>query len=86
MFRKDVSEFEEADEYCPGCDNHYIIPAKTAETEGKLVVSLEGSDDMYVDAREKRKKHNIDDYGELEMVISAGNTAAPPKATTKPSM
>lgn len=28
-FRKDVSEFEEADEYCPHCDNHYMIEAKT---------------------------------------------------------
>ena len=28
-FRKEVSEFEEADEYCPHCDNHFIIEAKT---------------------------------------------------------
>ena len=40
-FRKDVSEFEEADEYCPNCDNHYIIEAKTPETEGKLVIEFE---------------------------------------------
>ena len=30
-FRKDVSEFEEADEYCPHCDNHYVIEAKQPE-------------------------------------------------------
>ena len=23
-FRKDAQEFEEADEYCPHCDNHYV--------------------------------------------------------------
>ena len=36
VFRKDVSEFEEADEHCPHCDNHFIIEAKTPETEGHL--------------------------------------------------
>ena len=40
-FRKDVSEFEEADEYCPHCDNHYMIEAKTPLTEGQLVVEVE---------------------------------------------
>ena len=30
-FRKDASEFDETDEYCPHCDNHYVIPAKTPE-------------------------------------------------------
>ena len=29
-FRKDAREFEDADEYCPHCDNHYVLPAKTA--------------------------------------------------------
>ena len=38
-FRKEVSEFEEADEYCPHCDNHYIIEAK--ENAGKMVVTVE---------------------------------------------
>ena len=28
-FRKDASDFEEADEYCPHCDNHFVLPAKT---------------------------------------------------------
>ncbi|KAJ1900810.1 hypothetical protein LPJ66_001233 [Kickxella alabastrina] len=28
-FRKDMEDaYEEADEYCPNCDNHYIIEAK----------------------------------------------------------
>ncbi|KAI9595373.1 hypothetical protein BDF19DRAFT_68773 [Syncephalis fuscata] len=31
VFRKDMQEFEEEDEYCPHCDNQYIIPAQTAE-------------------------------------------------------
>ena len=41
VFRKDVSEFEEADEHCHHCDNHYIIEAKTPETEGSLQFEFE---------------------------------------------
>ena len=46
-FRKDLSLFEESDEFCPHCDNHYVIDAETKETkaikEGKaqMVVGLE---------------------------------------------
>lgn len=40
-FRKAVEEFEEADEYCPHCDNHFIIEAKTPETEGTLQITFE---------------------------------------------
>ena len=58
-FRKDVSEFEEADEYCPHCDNHYIIEAKTPETEGRLVVEVEQmkghEHKMLKDEREKER-------------------------------
>ncbi|KAL1702824.1 hypothetical protein EV121DRAFT_209284 [Schizophyllum commune] len=39
-FRKDMSVYEESDEYCPHCDNHYVIEAKTA----KPVVGVEGED------------------------------------------
>ena len=40
VFRKAVEEFEEADEYCPHCDNHYIIEAKTPDTEGALKIEF----------------------------------------------
>jgi uncharacterized CHY-type Zn-finger protein len=30
-FRKDMLTFEEADEYCPFCDNKYIVDAVTKE-------------------------------------------------------
>ena len=39
-FRKDLGELEEADEYCPHCDNHYVIAAKTAAP----VIGVEGED------------------------------------------
>ncbi|POY72076.1 hypothetical protein BMF94_4883 [Rhodotorula taiwanensis] len=28
-FRKDMEVYEDSDEYCPHCDNHYVIAAKT---------------------------------------------------------
>ncbi|KAK2003592.1 CHY zinc finger protein [Colletotrichum falcatum] len=39
-FRKDAAEFEESDEYCPHCDNHFVIEAKTP----KAAISVEGED------------------------------------------
>eukprot|EP01112_Ceratiomyxa_fruticulosa_P022190 TRINITY_DN8057_c0_g1_i1.p1 TRINITY_DN8057_c0_g1~~TRINITY_DN8057_c0_g1_i1.p1 ORF type:complete len:119 (-),score=18.26 TRINITY_DN8057_c0_g1_i1:141-497(-) len=55
VFRKDMEHFEESDEYCPSCDNHFYIEAKTPETEGQLVIQLEGSADMIRDSRQKQK-------------------------------
>ncbi|KAK1925933.1 hypothetical protein DB88DRAFT_509579 [Papiliotrema laurentii] len=45
-FRKDMTTYEEADEFCPHCDNHYVIEAK----EPKAMVGVEG-EDARVDAR-----------------------------------
>ncbi|KAF8963630.1 hypothetical protein BDZ97DRAFT_1661462, partial [Flammula alnicola] len=45
-FRKDMSAYEESDEYCPHCDNHYVLEAKTPHA----VVGVEG-EDARVDAR-----------------------------------
>jgi len=33
VFRKDTVRFEESDEYCPNCDNHWLIEAKLPEIE-----------------------------------------------------
>ena len=63
-FRKDVSEFEEADEYCPNCDNHFIIEAKTPDTEGKLVIEFENEKghemNVMKDDRQKDRKRQLD--------------------------
>jgi len=40
VFRKDVSDWDESDEYCPHCDNHFVLEAKTA----KPVLKVEGED------------------------------------------
>jgi len=45
-FRKDVKDFEESDEYCPHCDNHYIIDAIMP----KAALKVE-SEDTRIDAR-----------------------------------
>ncbi|KAK6352589.1 hypothetical protein TWF730_009412 [Orbilia blumenaviensis] len=45
-FRKDSREFEEADEYCPHCDNHYVLEAKTP----KAALRVE-SEDVRMDNR-----------------------------------
>ncbi|KAH0432417.1 zinc finger protein [Colletotrichum camelliae] len=39
-FRKNAQEFEESDEYCPHCDNHFVIDAVTP----KAAISVEGED------------------------------------------
>mmetsp|Transcript_44700 Transcript_44700/g.32743 ORF Transcript_44700/g.32743 Transcript_44700/m.32743 type:complete len:110 (-) Transcript_44700:79-408(-) len=57
VFRKDMSQFEESDEYCPRCDNHFYIDAVTPEDKGKLVIEFEAKkgheNKMFKDEREK---------------------------------
>ena len=45
-FRKNIEEFEDSDEYCPHCDNHFVIEAK----EPKARLEVEG-DDVRIDSR-----------------------------------
>ncbi|KAK4047846.1 hypothetical protein OIV83_005189 [Microbotryomycetes sp. JL201] len=45
-FRKDMTTFEDSDEYCPHCDNHFVIEAKIPHQ----VVGFE-SEDLRVDSR-----------------------------------
>jgi uncharacterized CHY-type Zn-finger protein len=37
-FRKDMSVYEESDEYCPHCDNHYVSPC--AQTSMLISIAL----------------------------------------------
>ena len=41
-----MEEFDESDEYCPHCDNHFVIEAK----EPKARLEVEG-EDVRVDSR-----------------------------------
>lgn len=70
-FRKEVGEFEEADEYCPHCDNHFIIEAKTPETEGKLVLGFDmkagHEHKMVKDDREKDRAKVLLEFDDDEL-------------------
>eukprot|EP00744_Colponema_vietnamica_P001374 GILI01002277.1.p3 GENE.GILI01002277.1~~GILI01002277.1.p3 ORF type:complete len:114 (-),score=15.03 GILI01002277.1:282-623(-) len=63
VFRKDMSVYDESDEYCPHCDNHYVIPAKTPENQGQLVLEIEAKEghenDLIIDPRVRRRQHQI---------------------------
>lgn len=37
-------EIEDADEYCPRCDNHYVVPAKTPQ----MMIGVEGEEGCVV--------------------------------------
>ena len=69
VFRKDMEFFEEADEYCPGCDNHFYIEAKTPEDNGQLVVEFETAKGhehkMFKDEREKDRAPVLMDFDDL---------------------
>ncbi|KAJ3269638.1 hypothetical protein HDV01_001154 [Terramyces sp. JEL0728] len=50
-FRKDMTEYDEVDEYCPHCDNHYVLDAKTPH----MGIGVEGDDPrMMRDYRERQ--------------------------------
>lgn len=36
-----MKDFEETDEYCPYCDNHYYIEAETPEQKGGLTIQFD---------------------------------------------
>ena len=40
VFRKDMRDYDETDEYCPHCDNHYVLVAKTPS----FGIGVEGED------------------------------------------
>eukprot|EP00345_Euplotes_harpa_P015290 CAMPEP_0168334978 /NCGR_PEP_ID=MMETSP0213-20121227/10621_1 /TAXON_ID=151035 /ORGANISM="Euplotes harpa, Strain FSP1.4" /LENGTH=111 /DNA_ID=CAMNT_0008339789 /DNA_START=78 /DNA_END=414 /DNA_ORIENTATION=+ len=69
--QKDMEVYEEADEYCPGCDNHYVIEAITPEDKGRLVIGFEakkGYEHMLnKDEREKERGPTLMDYADLEL-------------------
>lgn len=53
-----MSDFEEADEFCPYCDNHYYIEAKVQQGELRVEVEAkEGYEQQLIkDDREKDRK------------------------------
>eukprot|EP01094_Clydonella_sp_ATCC50884_P017934 TRINITY_DN3216_c0_g1_i1.p1 TRINITY_DN3216_c0_g1~~TRINITY_DN3216_c0_g1_i1.p1 ORF type:complete len:116 (-),score=42.30 TRINITY_DN3216_c0_g1_i1:71-418(-) len=39
VFKKDMRDFDEADEYCPKCDNHFYVEAKRPEEKPQIVLA-----------------------------------------------
>lgn len=51
-----MSEYEESDEYCPHCDNHYVLQAKTPQA----ALAVE-SEDVRVDSRMLKDERTKED-------------------------
>ncbi|CAB4408993.1 unnamed protein product [Rhizophagus irregularis] len=51
-FRKDMENFDETDEYCPHCDNHYVLDAKTPS----FGIGVEGEDPRKDNRHERLKQ------------------------------
>lgn len=65
-FRKNAQEFEEADEYCPHCDNHFVIdaviPKPSLQVEGEDArVDSRMLKDERVRGEEERSIFNVKD-------------------------
>ena len=61
-------DFDEADEYCPNCDNHFVIDAETKKSkaikEGKagVVVGVQGNSEReVVELREQMMKKMMEE-------------------------
>ncbi|KAJ3091668.1 40s ribosomal protein L44e [Physocladia obscura] len=70
VFRKSLETFDEADEYCPNCDNHYVIDAKTPQ----MAIGVEGDDPrLNRDYREAQKQLLEQDLMSDRLVLVSGD-------------
>lgn len=66
-----MSVYDDADEYCPHCDNHYVIEAKTpqamlvAESEDSRVDSRMIRDDRVEEHRQKGLQESLKELEDL---------------------
>eukprot|EP00455_Lapot_gusevi_P026138 TRINITY_DN2759_c0_g1_i1.p1 TRINITY_DN2759_c0_g1~~TRINITY_DN2759_c0_g1_i1.p1 ORF type:complete len:127 (-),score=23.99 TRINITY_DN2759_c0_g1_i1:395-775(-) len=65
VFRKDTRNFDEADEYCPGCDNHYYLPA--VEPQEVQVVGVAMDSGNMADPRMKTRFVDPDDQPHVDL-------------------
>jgi hypothetical protein len=59
----DMTDYDDSDEYCPHCDNKYVLEAKTPE----MGIGIEGDDPrlnnrLFKDPRMKLKQPSLDDF------------------------
>lgn len=53
VFRKDTTNWDESDEFCPGCDNRYYIPAETPDDAMVFASSISLDEERKIDPRLK---------------------------------
>lgn len=44
-FRKDLAQFEPEDEFCPHCDNHFVVQAKTGSSGARRPATTDEQED-----------------------------------------
>lgn len=67
VFRKDSSQpLDDSDEYCPHCDNHYVIEA----LEPKPVLMFESDDPRFLrqEQQDSRMKPRLPELGDDELL------------------
>ena len=62
-FRKDMTQFEEPDEYCPHCGNHYVVEAVTPETL---------REEACRDGADQRLRARLVDFGQEAIAVAVG--------------
>lgn len=68
VFRKDMDHYDEADEYCPHCDNHYVLEAVTPQLQmGVEAEDLRKDARMIRDPRIKQKEMDIDELRKAQL-------------------
>jgi len=61
-FRKDAQDFDDADEFCPHCDNHFVLEAVVPQA----ALKIEG-EDARIDSRMIRDERTRQKDGEDEL-------------------
>jgi hypothetical protein len=51
VFRKDTTEWDEADEFCPGCDNRFYLSAETPDDAMVFASSVSLDEERKIDPR-----------------------------------
>ena len=60
-------DYDEADEYCPHCDNHYVIEAKTPKPRVEFeAIDPRLNSNVFLDPRVKQKEREKPTEAELE--------------------
>ncbi|KAK8794805.1 hypothetical protein WA158_001786 [Blastocystis sp. Blastoise] len=73
VFRKNMLDFDEADEYCPYCDNHFYVEAETKESKqikdgkGMLVVNFDKEQEVTEELKAEVMKKLLEEDDGLDL-------------------